>query len=276
MSIKFLKTRVQLKNWPQRMPANRLERQIKKKKTVVFLRLGILAAIMVVGFFIYAPIFRIEKIVVSGINEADNLISVQLAVQKYTAGFRFGIWPKNNILFLNKKGLVKFVEENALVQEVTISKKFRILEIAGREKLPVLIWQEGEQHYYLDKNGWVMAAVDKEKIKYNLTMIKSSTTTAVVVGAQIIDANSVSFIEAALEKLKARLGGWQIQKVEVKDFDGREINFYTNEGWYVILGRGGDIDEALVNLNNFLRQEEIDSGKLEYVDLRIPDKIFYK
>lgn len=271
-----MKTKVQLQSWSERVPPNRLERQAKKKKAFIFLLAGLLLVCILVYLLVYSSIFRIEKIVISGINEVDNFNAVQLAVQKYTEGFKFGILPKNNIWLINKNQLARFIDENAPVEEVVISKEFRTLEIGGREKLPVLIWQEGEQNYYLDKSGWVMAAVAEGEIKYDLPTINRGTTTAIVVGAQIIDSKSVDFIEGALEELKEGLRGWPIKKIEVKDFANREVNFYTHEGWYIILDIEGDMGKTLANLNNFLRQEGVDSKKLHYVDLRIPDKIFYK
>ncbi|HRY63339.1 MAG TPA: cell division protein FtsQ/DivIB [Patescibacteria group bacterium] len=277
MSHKFFKTREQLDNIAARVPTGRQERGVKKKKTLLIVILSGLVLAGLAYFFVYSPVFKVERVVIKGINEVDNLNAAQSVVQKYTAGYRVGVLPKNNILFINKEELAKFISESVPVEEVVVKKKlFKTLEIEGEEKLPALIWQEGKQNYYLDKNGWVMAAVAADNIKYNVPIIGRSTTTAVVVGQQIIEASNVDFIGRVLEEMKKELRSWPIKRVEVKDFDNREVNFYTNEGWYLIVDVAGDMTKVLANLNNFLRQEGIDSKKLRYVDLRIADKIFYK
>jgi cell division septal protein FtsQ len=258
-------------------PLGRMEKGTRKKRGLFFFILFFLFMGGVVYFLVYSPVFKVEQIIIRGINEVDNLNAVQLAIKKYTAGYKLWVWPKNNILFLSEENLGRFLTDNVSVDDLKIKKRlFKTMEIEGQDRLPVFLWQEGEQKYYINKAGLVMAAVEANNIKYNLPLISRSTTTVVIVGEKMIDEGDVSFIRTALDKIDKGLKEFKIIKTEVEDYKNREVSFYTDEGWRLIVDTEGELDKTLWDLAAFLKQETVDTKKLEYIDIRIPNKIFYK
>lgn len=278
MNRKFLKTKGQLDILAERKPKGRMGKSAHKKKRLVFLFFFFLILAGLIYFFVYSPVFRINRVIINGINEVENINAVQIGVNKYTEGYKFFIWPKNNILFLNKGKAVLFLGQDIKIEDIKIAKELpRTLIVEAKDKLPILFWQEVEQGYYIDKSGLVLAAVN-DNTKYNLPVIARSTTTAVSVGVKIIGENDVSFIRMAIGKIGEKLRGFKIAKIEVKDYSNRDVSFYIDGGWRLIMSVAGEkeIDGALDNLVGFLEQEVVDTKQIEYIDIRIPDKIFYK
>ncbi|OGG90964.1 hypothetical protein A3H55_01970 [Candidatus Kuenenbacteria bacterium RIFCSPLOWO2_02_FULL_42_16] len=277
MDRKFFKNKEQLEVLASRVSSGRLERGARKKKVILATMIILIIISGLIYALIYSPIFKIEKITVEGVNGVDVLNQIQIAANKYTSGYKLLFLPRDNLLFLDKEGLIRFLSENTPVEEIKVGKKlFETLVISGQEKLPVLLWQEGQQNYYIDKTGLVMAAVNKENIKYSLTTINRGTTTPVVVGRKIIDERNVGFIQEALDQIQQQLRDYPVVRVEANDFSNNEIKFYAAEGWYFVLNTRLALDKPLDNLVEFLKQKESEILQLKYIDLRVEDKIFYK
>ena len=107
-------------------------------------------------------------------------------------------------------------------------------------------------------------------------MINRGITTQVTVGKQMINIGEVEFINKVLVETGDRFDEWTVVRVVVKRPVNNEIYFYTSEGWYFILPVDGEIVERLENLDRLLKQKIENRGSLEYVDLRLLDKLFYK
>ena len=277
MDYKFLKNREQLDNLAQKRAVVRPNRTEKRKK--IFLTALGLALIVggLVYFFVYSPVFKIKRITIEGMKEVNNLNTLQSAVKNYTDGHKYLFAPKDNILFLSIDDLVVDLMKKVPMEEIIIKKKWpNELVISGEEKSPVLLWKEEGWNYYMDKNGVAMAVAQEKDIKYDLISINSIATSTVMVGKSIVNPSLVNYILRVLPQMKSALRGWPISRIELKSKDSKEISFYTNEGWYVIVAVDEELEKPLADLLLFLRQEGENTKKLQYVDLRIQDKIFYK
>ena len=163
------------------------------------------------------------------------------------------------------------------MDELAVQKRFlHTLEIYAKEKVPQLLWKEGEEYFYIDKSGTLMAAVAFEDIKYDLPLINRGTTTQAVLTKKIIEPSNIDFIQQVLAKVSEINSAWQISRLVALTVDNSEIFFYTNEGWYFILKVNNDITKSIYNLKELLAQKIEDRSKLKYVDLRIEDRIYYK
>jgi len=275
MKRKFFKP----KNYNNPYLPKRAADPLKKKKRKKILILFILAAILagLVYSIIYSPLLKIKKIVVSGTEKFDVINDIQIIAKRETTGYDLGIWPRDNILLLSEEMFKAVIDSQVALDELAIQKKFpHILEIYAKEKVPQLLWKEGEEHFYVDKFGILMAAVALENIKYDLPLINRGTTTQVVVGRKIIEPSNIKFIQEVLAKVSEKISDWQISQVVAPAVDNSEMFFYTNEGWYFILKVESDIDRSIYNLQELLAQKIKDRSKLKYVDLRIEDRIYYK
>jgi cell division septal protein FtsQ len=250
---------------------------IKKRKKRLGIFIGILILAGVVYFVIYASCFEIKKIAVSGSEDIDVTNKIQIITKNELVGYRNLVIPKNNILFFDKNSLEKKLRENLVLEKLVIKKQlFNTLKIEAEEKLPAVLWDNNGEYFYIDKQGVAIGAVKWEEVKYDLPMVSRGTTTSVVINTKLLDEQNVSFIREAIEKMRARFSDWQIRVAVAQDITNREIYFYTTEGWYVILNTEKDIDKQLDNLEELLKQKLLDRKGLEYIDLRLEEKIFYK
>ena len=148
--------------------------------------------------------------------------------------------------------------------------------IKVKEKRPVLIWQKDREYYYVDKQGVVMSAKKLAEIKYDLPIVSSLDGAEVVVGRQLLRTEQVSYIREVVNWVKDEFSAWYIEKVVLPAVEGREMFFYNNQGWYFILSLDTDKQIALNNLALFVKQKADRLADIEYIDLRIEDRLFYK
>ncbi len=253
-----------------------IDRQ-RRKKRIFLISLIFFILIGLIYFILYASLWRIKKISISGTQKTEIITEIRLAVQKNKSGLYFGLIPKDNILFFNVRTLEKKINDDIVLERLEIKKKlFSSLEIMVKEKLPVLIWNEKNNYYYIDKAGVVMGARKFEELKFDLPFINYGTTTQIIVGRKIMTEMDIEFIQRLLVKFKKIFKEIQIIQTVIDKKSKNIFYFYTNQGWYFILKLNSNVEVSINNLKRLLEQKIDNVNNLEYVDLRIEDRIFYK
>ena len=283
MKRKFFKPKKYSNPYLPRLTARQAKKRVadpvkkKKRKRIFILFILLLVLAGLVYLVIYSSLFKITKIVVSGAGKNEILNEIQIIANRETSGRDLYIWPRDNILLLNIDMLGAVIDSQVALDKLEIEKKFlHTLKIEADEKVPQLLWNEGKDYFYIDKNGIVMGAVRFEDVEYDLALINRGTTTQIIVGRKIIKADNIKFINDFLAKVRERIKDWQVIQVVTPTVDSSEMSFYTNEGWYFMVKAGGNIEMLVYNLEQLLIQKVDDRSKLEYIDLRIEDRIFYK
>lgn len=253
-----------------------IHKKKKRKKRLIFFII-ILTLSGIIYFFIYAKIFLVNKILITGVNNSEIVNELTLFINKQLTGYKYLFLPENNIFLIDVREVTQDVNENIVLDDLAIKKKYpQTLEIEAKEKIPVLLWQEGEIYYYVDKAGVVMGALSLDKVKYDLPIINRGTTTEVVVAEKIIEENDIILIKSVLEIIKEKIDNLHIRSIIAKEISNSEMEFMTTENWYFIVNINEDINKQIDNLAKFLKQKAAERASLEYIDLRIAEKIFYK
>lgn len=246
----------------------------KKKYFLIFLPLLLIGLIYLL---IYSPLFEIKKVAVSGTGKTELVNRLQRIVKDEINERKWLIFPKNNYFILNEKNLWLEINDRLVLDELEVNKKLlHTLKIYVKDKVPVLLLEDGRENYYVDKEGLVLRAVKLEDIEYILPHASYSTSTKVIVGRNVLSKDNIQFIEKVFGRLNSKSNSWQMDKVIFTEFKNSQLDFYTNEGWYFILNTELEMEKQLDNLDALLDQKIEDRKNLEYIDLRIEDRIFYR
>lgn len=240
--------------------------------------LGGAVLLALIGFFylfFYSALLRINKITVSGTDSFETLNAIQ-QITRQVAERKYFWWPADNyFIFSAGKTEEKILTELNLAS-IKIEKKFpQTLKIEASEKKPVLIWREKGDYFYVDSEGIVLKAVRQENINYDLPLVGYATTTTVIVGRPVIGREQVAFIAETTKEMGQEIKGIEVVRTTVSEEDN-QIYFYTAGGWYVIFSEDNDLQEQIENLKDFWEQKKDTLGQLEYVDLRVKGRIYYK
>lgn len=255
---------------------------------------------------LFIPKFRIKNISITKISEQNDEIKkiVQNELNKKT----FLIIPKNNIFVLRKKTLIKKIAENIpTIKNVNLNKEFPdTLAVNFEEKQKIGVYCENkpapenfrgktdssdedqndtqENCFYIDENGALFGKLTKEEIN---NQIKNSAYTEFQ-NTDLQDKKSSAAKNFIKEKTFKALTEFikiteETLNIKIKkiSFGKSSYNIFTSEGWYMIIDENIEEEDMpkiiFENLKLVLDSQIKDKRKkLEYINLRLQNKVFFK
>lgn len=253
------------------------EKQKKAKKFNTGLYLKIITLILVVYVLIYSDLFQIKTINVSG-HKTIETTEVLAMADSYLASRRWFFLPQKNWLFLNQRGLGNQLEAEFNLSSLVIKRGWQKLDILLTEKTSGLIVHD------LINDAFFLAGLNGEKIKnletplieeayrqfpvFNLAEEASTTSDRLING-------KIAYFVVNLHDLLKESGLLKPISYEIRESGSGEIAMRVESGWTAYFDVNNDYRESVLNLLTVLNAK-IKNQKIEYIDLRFGDKIYYQ
>ncbi|MBI2064084.1 MAG: hypothetical protein HYT65_03820 [Candidatus Yanofskybacteria bacterium] len=264
------------------------ELKTKKRKKLVFkLAIFLTAVIAVFAGFIYisffAGIFYVRSI---SIDTPDDLREdLSGAVDDWLNTRFWGLTRRNNIFFISSAKLTsRLAEQFPKLESIKISADLpHSLLLSSVERKPAGIWclpaQAGQtvkvRCFYFDKNGIAFSETQPSS-GFLITNVTDKRTRDISLGSQVVADDWLRSIMSAKESLAKT--DVSISEFVIPDDSFDEFDAKTAEGWKIMFSIQTDIEKQINALATFLK-EKLKPGQrpgLQYVDLRIQDRIYYK
>lgn len=219
-----------------------------------------------VYFIFFSPYFEIKQL---SFSETKYISREEL--DSAVEGSR-GILNNNIITF----GFFNFQDR---LGDVTGVKSFKIIRkfpntiyIEIVEKSPAFVWQTLDHKYLIDEDGYAWANYED---KYaSLPVIVDTKNVPVALETRVVPASFVVFTASLFDNFENTTGS-KITKTEVLDIVS-DLKVTSAAGWYVYFDTSRTAKNELTSLVRVLEEVRNQKSSLEYVDLRINDRIFYK
>lgn len=255
------------------------EEKIKKLKTLFF-SLCICSVFLVIIWAIFlSPIFKIKNI---DIISADDYLSRDNILKTISYIAPLGFF-KENLLILSKSNLKSELSSNfPAITDITIKKKlFNTLTVNFSKRIPIGIWchptgdqPQADSCYYFDKEGIVFANAPQTEGSLILKITDLSKN-EISLGAKVLDNSRINFITNFSDTLN-EIGKFKILEFRINPNSSVDFEAITDTGWLIYLDNTQDPKITVNNLLTILDEAVKNAGNLEYIDLRIPSRIFYK
>jgi cell division protein FtsQ len=179
----------------------------------------------------------------------------------------------NNIITFGFFNFKNRLGEVTGVKSFQIIRKFpNTINIEIVEKSPIFVWQILDRKYLVDENGYVWANYED---KYaSLPVVVDTKNVPVQLGNKIVSPSFVIFVQDLYGNLEGTTGA-KVVKVEVLDIVN-DLKVTSSDGWYVYFDATRTAKNQLTSLVRVLEEVRNKKRGLEYVDLRIDNRIFYK
>lgn len=252
----------------------------RKRRFLLFkilLGIGILsAALAIIVILFYVPSLRVSSIFISGLDVNDET-ELRAELFQILEGRKWLIVPENHMFFLPKKNIEEFLASKYRVRDFTVEKVFpSALDISITERKTWAIWCDGSGNncLLLDRDG---LAFEKSVILDGSAILKiTDERDDDFLGENILLAEKFSKIAQLTEDVPKIIES-DITSIRIKK-SGETYYLYSKRSTYLIIDAETDVAKALENLSLALNSGEIRDRRdsLEYIDLRFPDKVFYK
>ncbi len=210
----------------------------------------------------------------------DDLIG---AIKTKLEGKYFWLFPKSNFFLISKNKIsAELAEEFKRIKKITLGKKyFSGIVVKLEERDNSVLYCIAKNCAYVDDNGLVF-----EKAPYfsgavflkiidqrELAEGENEETIEKKLGLRLMNNDEFKKI-SEFAKLIDKIGGGVLEIILKKE---NIYEFYTKEGWKIVLNDKNETEESYLNLTATL-----DSGikekqtKLDYVDLRLGNKVYFK
>lgn len=249
---------------------SRTEEQAKAKNNrPLFLYFLILLFIGALGYLVFlSPYLKVSKVVINELKYCDKN-----QIDSIVTNHGKNILNKNIITF-QVSNLEKKIGENSGVKSVKVKRNISKKEILVNieEKKPSFVWETVGKKFLIDENGLVIGNYE-EKFK-ELPNIIDSKNVPVNVGTQIVPKSFPRFIDELAKDFNIYTST-NIVKIEVPEITS-EIKVISSANWHALFDTTRTAKGQLVNLGRIISEVQAKKKKLEYVDLRIDNRIFYK
>ena len=260
-------------------------RKLRRKRLILkAIVVGVIFAAIFAGVvaFFRMPYLQVEKIEISGNNliNSDDLIK---KIKTNLEGKYFGLFPKANIFLIPKdKILAELPEEFKRIKKISLDKKyFSAIAVKIEERNNAVLFCEKEDCAYADENGFVFEKAPYFSGAVFLKLIEQRNSDSGENAKTIDEYLGTSFIaESEFKKilefagLIAKIDGGVSEVILKKE---NIYEFYTQEGWKIILNDKNEPQSAYLNLITALDSNIKDKRpKLDYIDLRLGNKIYFK
>ena len=228
-------------------------------------------------FFIWSPVLWIQKIDVRPLRSNISAI-VQNNLEKK-------IWrfiPQKSIILAPIDKIKEDILDNfPEIKEIIINKKatnLLIIEIIERQSIGIWCQTESttptttesvvKQCFCLDKEGIIFreSPLISGSLILNIFDIKKES---VILGEEVVSPEVINFILKTAQGLSLKIDNFEIVSPE-------DLRARTSQGWQIYFNPAYSVDSQLKALEIILEEEIKETTSLEYIDLRIDGRVYYK
>ncbi len=273
-------------------------RRKKRNKWLLKWGLALFLLLVIFGSLVFIsrqPQFLIKTVELSGqtLVNSDEVVS---ASQNFLSGHYLGLFPRNNIIIYPKNSLQKFLKEK-FKRIDTIQIKlidFKKLEIIITEKKQQSLWCDGspdglpapvasgtpetlsEKCYFLDDNGFIFSEAPNFSGDAYFKYYGNVSADAPI--GQIYLSSSKTFQE--MSDFVERVEQTTVTPVSVSAGDGGDFTMWLVGGGKIYFNYSESLSKTADNLKALLQtilsSNPTAISKIDYIDLRFGDKLYYK
>ncbi|MBI2676459.1 MAG: hypothetical protein HYX21_00685 [Candidatus Yanofskybacteria bacterium] len=259
---------------------------LAKKRKRIFLRLflwfifGLAIIVGLVYLLFFSKLFYVKEVSIANQSFISNQ-EIGQAVDEFLAQKRFFVSGFSNLIFVESDKIQSLVINNfPQAENVTVEKEYPHtvkISLDGKTALGVWCFSMSDQNkcFYFDKNG-VAFETSADSDGPLLLRIEDEKGRFEKLGQAVADKELLSFIlsiRPELEKIKI-----DIKKITIPAVEYFRIDAETSEGWKVYFSTRDDLKNQVNSLNVFLSQKISPEkrSQLQYIDVRIPNRVYYK
>jgi cell division septal protein FtsQ len=258
----------------------RKRRKISSRWAFYFTAVIFLVAIVFALFF--SDFLSITSIKISGLDKLEEK-SIRNTIEEKLKGKYFKMVNKNSLILLQKAEIEKALQDNfKRVENVWIKKVFpNGLRITVKERVLTMLICDSLKCYVLNERGEAygsdnFSAEDLEG--ENLVVLSDVTGARISTENNPLEDDFRKFILKLASNVEDETGIVLKKQYETPSRMSGDLKVETEDGWKIYFSENVGMEKEMLMLRTVLghKIEKERQKDLEYIDLRIANKVFYK
>lgn len=174
----------------------------------------------------------------------------------------------------------KIILQIPQVRDVHIVRKLpSTVKVVVQEKSPVMLLLSNKKYYFVDKDGIAYEEARLDTLPgVVLPIVKNSDQGSIVtLGSPVVEQSFITFVNQ-VQKALPEITPAQMVEIRIPSLAAREVHFHLNNNWLIRFditrAPEGQLSVLKKLLSSTIPPEQ--QGSIEYIDLRIPQRVYYK
>lgn len=266
-----------------------LQRAKSSKRRAVFTILAVGAIFGWTYLVFISDVFSVNAIEVRGAKELDPMDITREVFAVLDAREEYRPWPTRHSWFLDREDLEEKLKNRLFVLHATVEKSYdNILRLSIEERLKRVVFHSHQQYFWLDLQGVATGALsDEEKrdIQARLLgnrLIRSDEPPVIkrdldeLVAAGFVLANQSEAHEWVSLSEELGTAGLAYRELEPPTASSSLFKVLSVEGFNVLMDITAPIESQVSTYQSFIKNKPDDLGQPEYIDVRVPGRVYLK
>lgn len=252
---------------------NLLGRKKKTRKRILkaLLVLLILAFLSIIGFALFSGLFIVKDVV---LNTRDS--QTELTQKQVTFSLAENILH-HNIFFVDNKDVTQMLRSDfPQIKNVQVQKVYPdTLNIGIDDYRMFAVLQHnsesGVQEYVMNEAGYISRKKESELSHLVRLQVTPSDPE---ISKKLLQANELAYLKGVQNMVRSKLikaiGFMKILRVQ------KELHVLLENGWWIYFDMQQDYKAQIQNAISALSETDVDRDRIQYIDVRIPGKVFIK
>lgn len=231
-------------------------------------------------FFFGHKWFVIQHVEVRGV-EYIPAHELESTITAYTAQSALLFFRRSNRFLFSSDALVQSLEDQFAFSSVSVGLREGTIFIELKERTSNLFWKTQNRLFVVDLEGIVVREITdpedsmlKQPNLKELPVFVDANDIDVTIGSPVLTPQEIENAFHFFTSLKA--AGITYTYIELDRLAGKWVRLVTQVGYGILFDLTGDIEVQVRNLKVVLQEQIEDPTRLEYIDLRFGDKVYYK
>ncbi len=243
-------------------------------------RVGFSVLVVVILFWSYTlfltPFFSIQSVTVLGLNKIQPQ-EIESRITEFLAQKQWGIFTRGNIFLLHPKSVASYFQHDARIAIIQTEKNYwqRSLTVTIEERVPIYILSLPDRAFAIDKEGIALIPLSVPVPQGTLPIIFDKRSRDAVLGTKVIADTEITLFNTLNSEL-TRIAPFT--SVTIGEPSAEAVTFTTQEGWalYINLTDNPKAQFERLRVLLTLKIKAEKRKKLQYIDLRFGERVYYK